>query len=63
MTKLRLPDPGFGKAAFALAELNFHRSGKYPDWWTGRRFDKPPRFWVIEPSGPVHSIIADRNNV
>ena len=26
--------------------MAFHLTGKYPDWWQGRRFDKPITAWV-----------------
>lgn len=28
-------------------EVALHLTGEYPDWWTGRRFDKPTNGWVI----------------
>lgn len=30
-----------GKTVAGAAELAMHLSGRYPDWWVGRRFDKP----------------------
>ena len=30
----------------AAMEVAFHCTGRYPDWWEGRRFDGPVRFWV-----------------
>lgn len=27
-------------------ELTLHLTGRYPDWWEGRRFDKPVRAWA-----------------
>src|SRR5262249_25556201 len=28
------------------AELAFHLTGDYPQWWNGKRFDKPVRAWA-----------------
>lgn len=27
-------------------EVTFHSTGRYPDWWEGRRFDAPTRGWA-----------------
>src|SRR5277367_605624 len=27
-------------------EVALHLTGQYPDWWQGRRFDKPVKFWA-----------------
>ena len=35
-----------GKTMCGCAELAFHLSGAYPDWWAGKRFDKPIRAWA-----------------
>lgn len=29
-----------------LYELSLHLTGQYPEWWTGRRFDRPIRAWA-----------------
>ena len=36
----------FGKTMCGAAELAFHLTGDYPDWWNGKRFDKPVRAWA-----------------
>src|SRR5262245_55342737 len=36
----------FGKTVCGAAEMAYHLTGRYPDWWTGRRFDKPIRAWA-----------------
>ena len=28
------------------AEAAFHLTGRYPDWWQGRRWDRPVRAWA-----------------
>lgn len=35
-----------GKTHCAAAELVFHLTGYYPDWWVGRKFDGPTQWWV-----------------
>lgn len=35
-----------GKTLAGSMELAFHLTGKYPDWWIGRRFLKPTRWWA-----------------
>ncbi len=35
-----------GKTFCGAAEASFHLTGRYPDWWPGRRFDKPTRAWA-----------------
>lgn len=40
-----------GKTWAGGAEAAYHLTGKYPDWWAGRRFDKPTVAWVGGPSG------------
>lgn len=39
-----------GKTAGAAAETSFHLTGDYPDWWGGRRFDKPTLIWTGSPT-------------
>jgi phage terminase large subunit-like protein len=34
-----------GKTLAGAAEVSMHLTGQYPDWWTGRRFDKPT-VWI-----------------
>lgn len=35
-----------GKTLSAGNEVAYHLTGLYPDWWTGRKFVRPPRCWV-----------------
>ena len=35
-----------GKTFCGAAETAYHLTGDYPDWWVGRRFNKPVRVWV-----------------
>lgn len=36
----------FGKTVSGAAEMAIHLTGRYPDWWEGKRFDKPVRAWA-----------------
>ena len=40
-----------GKTLSASMELAMHLTGKYPDWWPGKRFIEPVVFWVGGVSG------------
>ncbi|MEM6490917.1 MAG: terminase family protein, partial [Pseudomonadota bacterium] len=35
-----------GKTFAGACEVAIHATGDYPDWWRGRRFDRPNRWWV-----------------
>lgn len=35
-----------GKTYCGAAEAAFHLSGRYPEWWDGRRWDRPVRAWA-----------------
>jgi phage terminase large subunit-like protein len=35
-----------GKTECGAAEMGMHLTGEYPDWWKGKRFDKPIRAWA-----------------
>ncbi len=35
-----------GKTFMAAFEVALHLTGKYPEWWTGRRFDGPTSIWA-----------------
>lgn len=35
-----------GKTVAGSSEWAFHLTGKYPDWWDGRRFEEPGRYWA-----------------
>jgi phage terminase large subunit-like protein len=36
-----------GKSFAGCIELYYHLSGKYPEWWVGRRFNRPIKAWVV----------------
>ena len=35
-----------GKTTSGGAEVAYHLTGRYPDWWEGLTFDKPPILWA-----------------
>lgn len=35
-----------GKSQAGAYEVACHATGRYPEWWEGRRFDKPVHVWV-----------------
>lgn len=40
-----------GKTIAGGAEWATHLTGRYPDWWQGRTFEKPVRFWAAGVTG------------
>lgn len=40
-----------GKTWAGGFEWAIHLTGRYPDWWNGRVFDKPVRFWAAGVTG------------
>ena len=40
-----------GKTLSGAAETAMHLTGRYPDWWTGRRWDRPTTAWVAGVTG------------
>lgn len=47
-----------GKTIAGAAEVAMHVTGRYPDWWEGRRFDRPTRWWAASVTSE-----ATRDNV
>lgn len=42
-----------GKTYCGAAEVAFHLTGLYPDWWGGKRWDRPTRWWAGSKTGEV----------
>lgn len=42
-----------GKTYCGAAEVAYHLTGDYPDWWRGRRWDRPVRGWAGSKTGEV----------
>src|SRR5690348_3041561 len=40
-----------GKTLAGSFEWAMHLTGKYPDWWAGRRFETAGRYWAAGESG------------
>lgn len=49
-----------GKTYCGAAETAYHMTGEYPDWWKGRRFDRPVRVWVAGESNDTTRDIIQR---
>lgn len=47
-----------GKTVGAGAECSYHLTGEYPDWWEGRRFDKPTLVWTGSPTNETSKDIV-----
>lgn len=45
-----------GKSFACAFEASLHITGAYPRWWTGKRFAKPTRGWIV---GPERSLVRD----
>ena len=44
--RLLMASNRFGKTVCGGVEMACHLTGRYPNWWEGKRFDKPTRGWV-----------------
>ena len=42
-----------GKTYCGAAEVACHLTGRYPDWWEGKRWDRPVRWWAGSKTGEV----------
>src|SRR5215510_1865915 len=42
-----------GKTLAGGFECAMHATGRYPDWWQGKRFDRPTVSWACGVSGEV----------
>lgn len=40
-----------GKTLMSCYETTIHLTGQYPDWWEGRRFDRPVDWWAASDTG------------
>lgn len=49
-----------GKTLSAGAETAMHLTGKYPDWWQGKRFDKAVLAWTGSPTNETSRDIVQR---
>lgn len=44
--RLLMASNRFGKTQCGAAEMAIHLTGRYPDWWEGKRFDHPIKAWA-----------------
>jgi hypothetical protein len=49
-----------GKTLCCAAEVSWHLSGDYPPFWTGKRFGRPVRCWVVGESTTLVRDTAQR---
>ena len=49
-----------GKTLAGGFEIGMHLTGIYPDWWEGRRFDRPTRWWCGGKDRNIHRDAAQR---
>ena len=49
--RLFLAGNQLGKTVAGGFEWAMHLTGRYPDWWEGRTFDKPVKFWAAGVTG------------
>lgn len=47
-----------GKTQGAAAEVSYHLTGDYPNWWTGKTFDKPTLVWTGSPTNETSKDIV-----
>lgn len=47
-----------GKSQSAACECSYHLTGDYPDWWQGKRFDKPTLVWTGSPTNETSKEIV-----
>lgn len=44
---------GSGKSFSMGCEIAYHATGKYPKWWTGKRFKRLESIWIVAESGAL----------
>lgn len=49
-----------GKSFSGGAEVAMHLTGRYPDWWVGRRFEKPVEVWCGSPTNETSKAIVQK---
>jgi phage terminase large subunit-like protein len=47
-----------GKTVSAACEVSFHLTGDYPEWWEGKRFEKPTLVWTGSPTNETSKDIV-----
>lgn len=50
-----------GKTEAGAFEMTLHLTGLYPNWWVGKRFDRPTRNWAAgETTKTVREVIQEK---
>lgn len=49
-----------GKTQCAAPEVAMHMTGRYPDWWEGKRFKKPVLVWTGSPTNETSRDIVQK---
>jgi phage terminase large subunit-like protein len=50
-----------GKTTAGVYEVVLHLTGKYPDWWTGKRFDRHIKAWAAsDTSKTVRGVLQEK---
>lgn len=49
-----------GKTRAGAGEVVYHLTGRYPDWWQGKRFDKPVLVWTGSPTNETSKDILQQ---
>jgi len=49
-----------GKSYVGAMEMAIHLTGEYPEWWEGRKFDKPIKAWVCGASNETTRDICQK---
>ena len=47
-----------GKTISAACECSYHLTGDYPEWWDGKRFEKPTLVWTGSPTNETSKDIV-----
>lgn len=47
-----------GKTVSAACEVSFHLTGEYPEWWMGKRFNRPTLIWTGSPTNETSKDIV-----
>lgn len=50
-----------GKTSAGVYETTLHLTGQYPDWWTGKRFDRAIKAWAASDTNKtVRSVLQEK---
>jgi phage terminase large subunit-like protein len=52
-----------GKSYCGAFEVAYHLTGRYPDWWPGKRFNRPVNWWAASDTSETTRDTVQRNLV